>query len=386
MRRWRRPLLTLVVVLAVVLAGLAISAAMRDTIAPKLYVEAIGRLAEEAPWEVFVSADEPATFELRYGASTREEIAQDATFVLPAVAGRVVAVLRATDAAGNVAEVDLPVIGVPAPRLAMSVASHVRSGDPLGVRVDVLQDGDDADLRAHVVGVALTLDGEPVPTLATAGGVKAIVATPLAEQTRTLRVEAVLTDEFGRDVRAGADVLVDGLPVTVEDLALDAATLAVITPDGRALEAEAWERAWAEAGVDPRWNAAFVSPIEGVNTSGFADARRYAPGGPVSFHTGLDLAAPSGTPVHATNAGRVVIAGTYPIKGGWIAIDHGGGVISMYFHLSKLSVEVGAEVARGDVIGEVGTTGLSTGPHLHWEMRVHREPTSPTAWVDRTFP
>ena len=127
-------------------------------------------------------------------------------------------------------------------------------------------------------------------------------------------------------------------------------------------------------------------PIGGVNTSGFGDARRYAQGGPVSFHYGLDLAAPMGTPVHATNVGRVLIAGHYPIKGGFIAVDHGGGVMSYYFHLSSVNVVDGQLVQRGEVIGEVGSEGLSTGPHLHWEMRVHEEATNPLEWVDRTFP
>lgn len=386
MRSRRRLLLTLLLVAAAVLAGLAISAALRDTTPPQVYVETTERLAASTTWELFASADEPVTYNLAYGDVTIEEVAQDATFTVPAEAGRVVARLSATDGAGNVTELDLVVIGVPQPRLELVTADRLRSGDPLGVRLRVVQDGDDPDLLARVDDIDLVLDGEPVPTVATADGRKAILASPLAVEPRTLRLEGAVTDEFDRRTTAGADVVVDPLPVTIEQLAIDAATLAVITPEGRALEAGAWASAWANVATDPLWRDTFVAPIEGVNTSGFGDARRYAPGGPVSFHNGLDLAAPTGTLVRATNEGRVVIAGAYPIKGGWVAIDHGGGVMSMYFHMSQVLVDVGDDVARGDVIGEVGSTGLSTGPHLHWEMRVHELPTSPTAWIDRTFP
>ena len=85
-------------------------------------------------------------------------------------------------------------------------------------------------------------------------------------------------------------------------------------------------------------------------------------------------------------AGIVQVADFYPIKGGLVAIDHGGGVTSLYFHQSKILVSVGDEVARGDVIGESGATGLVTGPHLHWEMQVLGRPSDPLSWVERLVP
>jgi murein DD-endopeptidase MepM/ murein hydrolase activator NlpD len=69
-----------------------------------------------------------------------------------------------------------------------------------------------------------------------------------------------------------------------------------------------------------------------------------------------------------------------------VVLDHGGGVFSLYFHQSRIRVEVGDEVRRGEVIGEVGTTGLSTGPHLHWEVRVNGTATNPLEWVDKVVP
>jgi murein DD-endopeptidase MepM/ murein hydrolase activator NlpD len=88
----------------------------------------------------------------------------------------------------------------------------------------------------------------------------------------------------------------------------------------------------------------------------------------------------------ATNDGVVRIADFYQIKGGWVVLDHGHGVSSHHFHLARIDVVVGDVLSRGAVIGAVGTTGVSTGPHLHWEMRVDGVPTHPLQWVGRRYP
>ena len=127
-------------------------------------------------------------------------------------------------------------------------------------------------------------------------------------------------------------------------------------------------------------------PIQGVNTSGFGSPRRYARGGNVSYHNGADIGAPQGTPILATNAGRVLVADTYPIKGGFTLIDHGAGLYSYYLHQSAIHVEAGQSVERAQHIGDVGSTGLSTGPHLHWEMRLDGNATNPLNWVGKVKP
>ena len=228
--------------------------------------------------------------------------------------------------------------------------------------------------------------GDPDPLRALAGRVWALTAVPLdaAPGVTTLYVE--LTDEIGQRVGAEAPIAVEGSTSAVETLSLEPGTLALVTPAARQLEAHTLAAARAEGAPSPLWSRAFVTPIDGRGTSGFGAARRYAPGGPVSYHQGEDIAAPTGTPVVATNEGIVRIADAFPIKGGWIAVDHGAGVFSHYFHLASVDVAVGDRVARGDAIGTVGSTGLSTGPHLHWEMRVGEAPTDPVAWVGRVLP
>ena len=106
-------------------------------------------------------------------------------------------------------------------------------------------------------------------------------------------------------------------------------------------------------------------------TSQFGSGRSYN-GGPVtSFHRGVDYGGNAGDPVLAAAPGRVSWTGAMPLRGNSVIIDHGAGVKTGYHHLSAIGVAVDDVVAAGDVIGELGSTGVSTGPHLHWEVSVH---------------
>lgn len=382
MNSYRRRLgLAVLALAATALAALTIAAAVRDRTPPQLYVEAPLRVAAETPVMVFVSADEPVTYVLSYAGSEQTVVDQDYTFELTAAAGDNVITIVATDAAGNATTVEAPLLGVPVVALELQALTQVRSADPLGVTLRWTENG------AAIAGYELTFGGERLQAAFIEGvGVYAVAPTPMTVDPMSVELVARVTDEFARTVEARQSITLEPLPFTVEQLQLSAQTLSVITPEGRELEANTLAEAWSQSSPERYWTQPFFMPIAGRETSGFADARRYAQGGPVSYHNGLDLAAPTGTPVQATNDGRVMVAGAYPIKGGWVMIDHGFGISSMYFHLSKIDVEVGQRVQRGDLIGEVGSTGLSTGPHLHWEMRVGEVPTSPMVWVDKVLP
>lgn len=119
-------------------------------------------------------------------------------------------------------------------------------------------------------------------------------------------------------------------------------------------------------------------------TSGFADRRlySYADGGSSrSLHNGVDLAAPIGTSVVAAGAGRVVLAADRVLTGLTVVLEHLPGVYSLYYHLDSLVVEEGRLVDQGETIGTVGMTGLATGPHLHWELRVAGTAVDPDSLV-----
>jgi len=145
----------------------------------------------------------------------------------------------------------------------------------------------------------------------------------------------------------------------------------------RERELEAQRRAAGIAGgIESGGPGMFSWPVTGTITSPFGWRTNPFGGGP-EFHQGLDIAAPTGTTVMAAAAGTVIMAQWYGGYGNYILIDHGGGYSTGYGHLSAIYVSTGQSVARGQAIGAVGSTGQSTGPHLHFEVRIAGKPVDP---------
>lgn len=154
------------------------------------------------------------------------------------------------------------------------------------------------------------------------------------------------------------------------------------------------------AGTDPRFTELYVSwqrvrqlesamqslpsfiPIRSYTLTSQFGYRHDPFNGHGASHTGLDMAAPAGEPVYAAAKGRVLRAGYFGGYGNCIDIDHGHGIITRYGHLSKINVKVGQTVAIGEKIGAVGSTGRSTGPHLHYEVRVDNRPLNPRRFIE----
>jgi murein DD-endopeptidase MepM/ murein hydrolase activator NlpD len=121
-------------------------------------------------------------------------------------------------------------------------------------------------------------------------------------------------------------------------------------------------------------------PAAGPIVSGFG-SRTNPIGGGSGFHSGVDIAAPMGAPIYACWSGRVAIAGWQGGYGNAIVLDHGGGKGTLYGHQSRFAVSVGQTVSAGQVIGFVGSTGNSTGPHLHFEVRINGIPVNPMPYL-----
>jgi len=148
-----------------------------------------------------------------------------------------------------------------------------------------------------------------------------------------------------------------------------------------AREAELLTSTWAHPTAERLWSAPFVRPVPQPANSRFGTRSIYN-GQPRSAHGGADFLSPAGTPVHAPNAGHVVVARDLYFTGNTVIIDHGQGLFSMLAHLSTVEVREGDRIDAGDVVGNVGATGRVTGPHLHWAVRLENARVDPLSVLE----
>lgn len=138
------------------------------------------------------------------------------------------------------------------------------------------------------------------------------------------------------------------------------------------------------------WQGVFLDPADGPISTVYG-VRRYYNGEWADdyYHRGLDYAAYEGSPVRAAADGRVALIGRvsdgFELHGNTVGLDHGQGVTTLYLHLSAIEVSDGQMVRAGEIIGRVGATGISTGPHLHWGLYVHGVSVDPIPWLERGF-
>ena len=128
----------------------------------------------------------------------------------------------------------------------------------------------------------------------------------------------------------------------------------------------------------------FIPPVRGYFTGSYG-SRRFFNNKPRRPHSGMDIAAPQGTPVKAAAKGRVIEAGDYFFNGKTVFLDHGQGLITMYSHLHSIKVQKGDYLRQGQVLGTVGKTGRATGPHLHWSVSMSRTMVNPALFIERKY-
>jgi murein DD-endopeptidase MepM/ murein hydrolase activator NlpD len=162
----------------------------------------------------------------------------------------------------------------------------------------------------------------------------------------------------------------------------------LLAPELVQAELERMTALWSAPTTTPVWRRLFLRPVadEYVTSAPYGQRRSYNSGPVSGFHAGQDFAAPEGAPVIAPAAGTVVLAEALMVRGNAVLIDHGGGVFTGYWHLVDIDVSAGQQVQPGDLLGHVGTTGLSTGNHLHWELRVNGFAVDPMQWLTTRFP
>lgn len=143
-----------------------------------------------------------------------------------------------------------------------------------------------------------------------------------------------------------------------------------------------WENPSQPAGVgQPIVAVPSRMPVEHARLSSGYGTRIHPVLGQRMGHKGIDLAAPTGTPIYATADGVVSRAGAFSTYGNFVSIEHGGKIQTRYAHMSRIAVAAGAKIKKGDIIGYVGSTGRSTGPHLHYEVRIDGQSVNPVPYM-----
>ena len=213
----------------------------------------------------------------------------------------------------------------------------------------------------------------------------ALVGVPVwsAVGERPLLLEAVSPD--GQRTSLSRQVVVQEFPFVVQNINLPDTQNFLLSNGLRPAENRYMSDILQQVSPKPLWNAPFAIPAEGYRTSPFGAHRIYQDGQAKGYHGGIDMGAPEGTLIVAPAAGVVVLAEPLFVRGNVVILDHGVGVHTLYFHFSALHVTVGQSVARGEVLGLMGTTGLSTGSHLHWEVRIGEIFVDPDEWMAQDF-
>ncbi len=202
-----------------------------------------------------------------------------------------------------------------------------------------------------------------------------LAGVPLDTPVGSYTLKLTGTDAAGHSVTSSEVIRVEAshyasveLKVAKQFTEPDAATQKRIAEDQK-LKHEVFER--ADSGPDTPlrlWSGGFAPPIPNTASDGFGTKRVFN-GKLQSQHQGLDFHAATGTPVHATNRGKVILARSLFFEGNCVIVDHGEGLVTIYMHLSEFKVKEGELVERGQVVGLSGATGRATGPHLHMGVR-----------------
>lgn len=245
----------------------------------------------------------------------------------------------------------------------------VAPGEPLRIVVQGLDPGASVGGAFRDSDLDFVRDGDAfrawavVPLDAAPGPARLVVKAGGAVVERTLTIE-------------GREFPEQRLTVDEKYVSPGKAALARIERERKRLDA-----IYAKRTPSPLPHAAFVRPVPGEPTSSFG-MRRFFNGKPRSPHSGLDLKAATGTPVKSAGPGKVVLAADLYFSGNTVIVDHGGGLFTIYAHLSRFDVREGDAVEAGSTLGKSGATGRVTGPHLHWGAKIGETIFDPRALLD----
>jgi len=279
----------------------------------------------------------------------------------------------------------------PGTRFDITLGRRVSATQPRPVADLAFRARFDLDLAVERRGSALALVSKPIRVDATPLRIRGIVGSSLYRSARAAGAPAAAIQQYLRTLDSHVNLELDIAPSDEFDIVVDykrAASgetavgdllYAGVSRDGRPrTQLLKWGKdgQFYEASGVGRQQTGLAAPVFGRITSGFG-LRRHPILGYTRMHAGIDFAAAYGSPIYATSDGLVTYAGWHGGHGNFVRLDNGGGLGTGYGHMSRIAVSPGSRVRRGQVIGYVGSTGLSTGAHLHYEMYRNGVPVNP---------
>jgi murein DD-endopeptidase MepM/ murein hydrolase activator NlpD len=225
----------------------------------------------------------------------------------------------------------------------------------------------------------------PLSPNSTGKAYEGLLAVDLEAKPAKYQVKVRGVDPSGKNLSGAAALEVKKVVFKTQNLSLPSA---MVDLDPKTLErvnaeSKRVEALFQRARREKLWKGPFLQPVQGEISTPFG-LRRVINRQNKSPHSGVDLRAAEGTPILASNSGAVVLVDDLFFSGKSVVLDHGQGIYSMYFHLSEVLAREGEKISRGDVLGQAGSTGRSTGPHLHWGVRVHGAKVDPFSLIRAT--
>ena len=260
----------------------------------------------------------------------------------------------------------------PSIRLSSTV---VRPGDTLRVTVD----GVTAREKLAADWMSKKVQSFPLQP----GAQRILLGVPLGTPSREETLHIWKQVQGGSETVAAMQVTIASRTYPTENVNFSPKTTALMRAERR--ESRIIGRLKFTVSPVQLWKGPFVPPVKGPVIGEYGVHRLRNGNIDAGYHKGVDLRARTGTPLLAANAGRVLLSANFVAHGKTVMIDHGQGIASIYLHMNRLRVKKGQYVRKGERIGDVGSTGLSTAPHVHWQIYVQGVPVDPAAWLVDEF-
>ncbi len=276
--------------------------------------------------------------------------------------------------------------GIEPPRLAQDLPDIVTSFtiDPL-----ILEEGRTARFKVQTtipVQVSGSFLGQELRIIASADSRRhnVLVGIPMFTGQDIYPLRLDLLDEEGTAVAIAANLQIIAGGYGYQNITINNTEL--LSPAIESEELALMRRVTSPFSEEKYWEASLSLPAAATMNARFGTLRSYNGSAYDRYHRGVDFAGATGTAVLAAADGIVVLADTLNIRGRATVIDHGWGLYTVYAHQNSIQVSLGEQVTSGQIIGAIGSTGRSTGPHLHWEVWLHGVNVDPLQWVQQVFP